>query len=217
MSVGKGYWSLSPWGEPGLCLARRPIETPTERHLLCILGRLVNRRLTALELGFLSPIASSPSEYSRHAHLLLQSPTFPLTHPPVSELKTLLLTWYVTWNYRMSIIKVYKVNYKFTEGCAMTELQSIVKFCRRWCIACIPCISATGESCCLTVLFLCSRVRLYEGTEMVADSNVVVDTTMRGGRLGVFCFSQENIIWSNLRYRCNGMANLNATFTNLIL
>ncbi|RXM93565.1 Thrombospondin-3b [Acipenser ruthenus] len=26
---------------------------------------------------------------------------------------------------------------------------------------------------------------------------------MRGGRLGVFCFSQENIIWSNLRYRCN--------------
>lgn len=27
---------------------------------------------------------------------------------------------------------------------------------------------------------------------------------MRGGRLGVFCFSQENIIWANLRYRCNG-------------
>uniref|UniRef100_A0A672RZ27 Thrombospondin-3a-like n=1 Tax=Sinocyclocheilus grahami TaxID=75366 RepID=A0A672RZ27_SINGR len=47
------------------------------------------------------------------------------------------------------------------------------------------------------------RVKLYEGTEMVADSNVVIDTTMRGGRLGVFCFSQENIIWSNLRYRCN--------------
>uniref|UniRef100_A0A4W5QXH0 Thrombospondin 3a n=1 Tax=Hucho hucho TaxID=62062 RepID=A0A4W5QXH0_9TELE len=47
------------------------------------------------------------------------------------------------------------------------------------------------------------RVKLYEGTEMVADSGVVIDTTMRGGRLGVFCFSQENIIWSNLRYRCN--------------
>uniref|UniRef100_A0AAY5KU52 Thrombospondin 3 n=1 Tax=Esox lucius TaxID=8010 RepID=A0AAY5KU52_ESOLU len=47
------------------------------------------------------------------------------------------------------------------------------------------------------------RVKLYEGTEMVADSDVVIDTTMRGGRLGVFCFSQENIIWSNLRYRCN--------------
>ncbi|KAG7282818.1 hypothetical protein CRUP_012207 [Coryphaenoides rupestris] len=29
------------------------------------------------------------------------------------------------------------------------------------------------------------------------------DGYIRGGRLGVFCFSQENIIWANLRYRCN--------------
>uniref|UniRef100_A0A8B9LP21 Thrombospondin 4b n=1 Tax=Astyanax mexicanus TaxID=7994 RepID=A0A8B9LP21_ASTMX len=48
------------------------------------------------------------------------------------------------------------------------------------------------------------RVRFYEGTQLVADSGVTIDTTMRGGRLGVFCFSQENIIWSNLKYRCNG-------------
>lgn len=48
------------------------------------------------------------------------------------------------------------------------------------------------------------RVKLFEGKTMVADSGVVIDTSMRGGRLGVFCFSQENIIWSNLRYRCNG-------------
>ncbi|XP_039608242.1 thrombospondin-3a isoform X1 [Polypterus senegalus] len=47
------------------------------------------------------------------------------------------------------------------------------------------------------------RVKLYEGPGLVADSGVIIDTTMRGGRLGVFCFSQENIIWSNLRYRCN--------------
>ncbi|XP_076216251.1 thrombospondin-3 [Aptenodytes patagonicus] len=47
------------------------------------------------------------------------------------------------------------------------------------------------------------RVRLYEGPRLVADSGVIIDTTMRGGRLGVFCFSQENIIWSNLQYRCN--------------
>uniref|UniRef100_A0A672M8S9 Thrombospondin 4a n=1 Tax=Sinocyclocheilus grahami TaxID=75366 RepID=A0A672M8S9_SINGR len=47
------------------------------------------------------------------------------------------------------------------------------------------------------------RVKFYEGTDLVADSGVVTDTSMRGGRLGVFCFSQENIIWSNLRYRCN--------------
>uniref|UniRef100_A0A8C2TKN3 Cartilage oligomeric matrix protein n=1 Tax=Coturnix japonica TaxID=93934 RepID=A0A8C2TKN3_COTJA len=50
------------------------------------------------------------------------------------------------------------------------------------------------------------RARFYEGPEVVADTGVVLDTTMRGGRLGVFCFSQENIIWSNLRYRCNAPA-----------
>uniref|UniRef100_A0AAQ4QQJ7 Si:ch211-43f4.1 n=1 Tax=Gasterosteus aculeatus aculeatus TaxID=481459 RepID=A0AAQ4QQJ7_GASAC len=48
------------------------------------------------------------------------------------------------------------------------------------------------------------RVRFYEGPKMVADTGVIIDSTMRGGRLGVFCFSQENIIWANLRYRCNG-------------
>uniref|UniRef100_A0A8C5BYD2 Thrombospondin 4a n=1 Tax=Gadus morhua TaxID=8049 RepID=A0A8C5BYD2_GADMO len=47
------------------------------------------------------------------------------------------------------------------------------------------------------------RVRFYEGSTLVADSGVTIDTSMRGGRLGVFCFSQENIIWSNLKYRCN--------------
>ncbi|XP_075907986.1 thrombospondin-4-like isoform X2 [Petromyzon marinus] len=47
------------------------------------------------------------------------------------------------------------------------------------------------------------RVVLYEGSEVVADSGVVIDTTMRGGRLGVFCFSQENVIWSDIHFRCN--------------
>ncbi|XP_067083673.1 thrombospondin-4a [Osmerus mordax] len=47
------------------------------------------------------------------------------------------------------------------------------------------------------------RARFYEGSTLVADSGVRIDTSMRGGRLGVFCFSQENIIWSNLKYRCN--------------
>lgn len=56
----------------------------------------------------------------------------------------------------------------------------------------------------LVYIALHPRVRLFEGSDMVADSGVVIDTTLRGGRLGVLCFSQENIIWSNLRYRCNG-------------
>lgn len=48
------------------------------------------------------------------------------------------------------------------------------------------------------------RVRFFEGIEMVADSGNIYDSTLRGGRLGVYCFSQESVIWSDLVYRCNG-------------
>lgn len=65
-------------------------------------------------------------------------------------------------------------------------------------------------------LFCLSRVRFYEGASLVADSGVVIDTSMRGGRLGVFCFSQENIIWSNLRYRCNGERTTSTNLTPLV-
>lgn len=47
------------------------------------------------------------------------------------------------------------------------------------------------------------RLRIFERDRMVADSGNVFDTTLKGGRLGVFCFSQEMIIWSDLVYRCN--------------
>ncbi|XP_037910379.1 cartilage oligomeric matrix protein isoform X2 [Hermetia illucens] len=47
------------------------------------------------------------------------------------------------------------------------------------------------------------RLRIFEGENMVADSGNIFDNTLKGGRLGVFCFSQEMIIWSDLVYRCN--------------
>lgn len=71
------------------------------------------------------------------------------------------------------------------------------------------------ESVLTTGICAACRVRFYEGSELVADSGVTIDTTMRGGRLGVFCFSQENIIWSNLKYRCNG--NLQASYLSTLL
>jgi len=56
----------------------------------------------------------------------------------------------------------------------------------------------------LYVLGLICRVFLFEETSLVADSGNVYDGELKGGRLGVFCFSQEMIIWSDLVYRCNG-------------
>ncbi|XP_053213437.1 cartilage oligomeric matrix protein-like [Panonychus citri] len=47
------------------------------------------------------------------------------------------------------------------------------------------------------------RLRIYEGGLLVADSGNLFDNSLKGGRLGVFCFSQEKIIWSDLVYRCN--------------
>lgn len=52
------------------------------------------------------------------------------------------------------------------------------------------------------------RLRIFEGEELIADSGNIFDSTLRGGRLGVFCFSQEMIIWADLVYRCNGKSVL---------
>ena len=48
------------------------------------------------------------------------------------------------------------------------------------------------------------RLKLWEGNTQVIDSGDVVDTSLgslQGGRLGVYCDSQQEITWSNLKYR----------------
>ena len=37
------------------------------------------------------------------------------------------------------------------------------------------------------------RLKVFDGNNMVADSGNIFDSTLRGGRLGVFCFSQAKI------------------------
>ncbi|XP_017791439.1 PREDICTED: cartilage oligomeric matrix protein [Habropoda laboriosa] len=46
------------------------------------------------------------------------------------------------------------------------------------------------------------RFQLYQGKQIMADSGNVYDSTLKGGKLGVYCFSQEGITWSNLLYMC---------------
>ena len=48
------------------------------------------------------------------------------------------------------------------------------------------------------------RLQLWEGESRIADSGNIIDDgqeSLRGGRLGVYCDSQEQIIWSALSYR----------------
>lgn len=47
------------------------------------------------------------------------------------------------------------------------------------------------------------RLRMFHNDQMVADSGNIYDNSITGGQLGVFCFSQEMIVWSDLVYRCN--------------
>ena len=51
------------------------------------------------------------------------------------------------------------------------------------------------------------RLKLYEGAKLLHDSGDIVDNgpeSLRGGRLGVYCDSQDNVQWSALRYRWPG-------------
>ncbi|XP_018343575.1 PREDICTED: cartilage oligomeric matrix protein isoform X2 [Trachymyrmex septentrionalis] len=46
------------------------------------------------------------------------------------------------------------------------------------------------------------RFWVYQGTQQIIDSGNVFDSTLQGGKLGVYCFSQEMITWSDLLYKC---------------
>ena len=48
------------------------------------------------------------------------------------------------------------------------------------------------------------RLQLWEGDVRIADSGNIIDdgpTSLKGGRLGVYCDSQEQITWSALNYK----------------
>lgn len=38
----------------------------------------------------------------------------------------------------------------------------------------------------------------------MVDTGYIIDKTLRGGRLGMYVFSQGKVIWHKLSYRCSG-------------
>ena len=74
--------------------------------------------------------------------------------------------------------------------CSARHISDSLVF--QWVLESVPCGSA---------IFISPRI--FKGTKVVADSGNQFDDTLRGGgRLGVFCFSQEQLIWSDLSYTC---------------
>lgn len=47
------------------------------------------------------------------------------------------------------------------------------------------------------------RVSIYDGSNLIVDSGNVYDSTLKGGRLGVFDSSQKDVVWSDLSVKCN--------------
>jgi len=43
-----------------------------------------------------------------------------------------------------------------------------------------------------------------DGSELKSDSGYILDHQFKGGQLGVLAFSQKEIVFSDLKYQCNG-------------
>ena len=45
-------------------------------------------------------------------------------------------------------------------------------------------------------------MKIYEGSIELFDTGDIIDYGLAGGRVGIFCYSQEQEIWSNMSYQC---------------
>lgn len=48
------------------------------------------------------------------------------------------------------------------------------------------------------------RLRVFSEGELVVDTGYLIDKTLKGGKIGLYVFSQSNVVWSNMSYKCNG-------------
>jgi len=54
---------------------------------------------------------------------------------------------------------------------------------------------------------MCFRVIIKQQETLITDSGNVYDTTIGGGRVGLFTFKQDFGIWSNLKVKCMDTVN----------
>ncbi|XP_063385672.1 thrombospondin-4-B-like [Cydia fagiglandana] len=47
------------------------------------------------------------------------------------------------------------------------------------------------------------RIKVFRLGNLIVDSGNVFDKTIKGGRIGVYAFSQETIEWHKMKYQCN--------------
>lgn len=43
---------------------------------------------------------------------------------------------------------------------------------------------------------------MYDVNSLLADSGDIYDTSITGGRVGVYQFGQESVLWSDLKVQC---------------
>jgi len=46
------------------------------------------------------------------------------------------------------------------------------------------------------------QLKIHEGAEELFDTGSLNETALAGGRVGVLCKSQEQVIWSRMSYEC---------------
>ena len=52
--------------------------------------------------------------------------------------------------------------------------------------------------------FIFCRLQVYEGKDKFFDTGCLYDRSIKGGRVGLFVFSQKAVIWSDVKVKCEG-------------
>lgn len=64
------------------------------------------------------------------------------------------------------------------------------------------------QQCVVYLLIYCNRyffrLVVYAEGEIVVDTGYIIDKTLKGGKVGMYVFSQGQVLWKNLSYRCSG-------------